>query len=115
MTDQEFLRALESCALPPAEFGHAAHVRAGYLYLTAGSWEDALRSMRRSLQRYVAHLGQADRYDEVMTVDYLRHIQRRLTERGDGGGWAGFAGSNPDLLTRRPQAQGSTRTPAGSC
>jgi hypothetical protein len=30
MTDEEFIRALESCRLPESEFGHAAHVRAGY-------------------------------------------------------------------------------------
>ena len=33
MTDEEFLRALETCELPESAFNHAAHVRAGYLYL----------------------------------------------------------------------------------
>jgi hypothetical protein len=33
MSDEEFLAALETCRLPAAEFNHAAHVRAGYLYL----------------------------------------------------------------------------------
>jgi hypothetical protein len=33
MTDEEFMAALESCLLPASQFNHAAHVRAGYVYL----------------------------------------------------------------------------------
>jgi hypothetical protein len=115
MSDPEFLRALESCELPPAEFGHAAHVRAAYLYLTMGSFEEALGKMRRSLQRYVSHLGQADRYDDVMTAGYLGLIQRRMVDRGDDGGWAAFARNNPDLLAVRLPGPGAPRAPARSC
>lgn len=32
-TDAEFIRALEQGSLPADEFDHAAHLRAGYLYL----------------------------------------------------------------------------------
>jgi hypothetical protein len=35
MTDEEFLRALDSCELPERDFGHAAHARAGYFYSRA--------------------------------------------------------------------------------
>jgi hypothetical protein len=115
MSDPEFLRALESCELPPAEFGHAAHVRAAYLYLTMGSFEEALGKMRRSLQRYVSHLGQADRYDDVMTAGYLGLIQRRMVDRGDDGGWAAFARNNPDLLAVRLPGPGAPRALARSC
>lgn len=101
MDDDEFLRALESCRLPAEEFGHAAHVRAAYLYLRRAAFEAALGDMRRSLQRYVAHLGKPDRYDDVMTAAYMRLIERRLAERGDAGGWAAFVGENADLIALR--------------
>jgi hypothetical protein len=48
MTDGEFLRALEECALPEGEFGHSAHVRAAYLYLQTGEFATALARMRRT-------------------------------------------------------------------
>jgi hypothetical protein len=107
MTDEEFLQALERCELPADHFRHAAHVRAAYLYCRGRDEEEALNAIRSSLQRYVAHLGKADRYNEAMTRRYLSLMRRRMAERGDAGGWAAFALANPDLL--------SSREPALSC
>jgi hypothetical protein len=98
MTDEEFLRALESCALPESEFGHSAHVRAGYLYLKNSDFSGALDRIRRSIRAYAAHHGKPDRYHETITVVYLALIQQCIFERGDGGGWTTFAQSNPELF-----------------
>jgi hypothetical protein len=98
MTDEEFLRALESCALPESEFGHSAHVRAGYLYLKNSDFSGALDRIRRSIRAYAAHRGKPDRYHETITVVYLALIQQCIFERGDGGGWTTFAQSNPELF-----------------
>jgi len=68
MRDDEFLAALESCALKEQDFGHAAHVRAAYLYSCAAGFEGALDKIRRALRTYVAALGKADRYHETITV-----------------------------------------------
>jgi hypothetical protein len=99
MTDDEFLGALERCELPA--FGHAEHVRAAYLYLSKAAFEEALENVRRSLRRYVAHLGKADRYDDAMTSAYMELIHQRMAERGAGGGWAAFARANADLFSMR--------------
>jgi|SRR5580658_336440 hypothetical protein len=98
MTDEDFLRALESCTLPESEFGHHAHVRAGYLYLNKSNFAEALVRMRRSICAYATHLGKSDRYHETITIAYLALIQQCIVERGDGGGWATFAQSNPELF-----------------
>jgi hypothetical protein len=98
MTDEEFLRALESCTLPESEFGHHAHVRAGYLYLKKSDFAEALDRIRRSIRAYATHHGKPDRYHETITVAYLALIQQCIFERGDGGGWATFAQSNPELF-----------------
>jgi hypothetical protein len=100
MNDAEFLAALEQCALEECSFGHAAHVRAAYLYLRSGEFETALVRMRSALRRYAAALGNANRYHETITVAYLALIRQRLFERGDGGNWPEFARQNPDLLDR---------------
>jgi hypothetical protein len=98
MTDAEFLRALESCSLPPGEFSHAAHVRAAYLYLRQDEFAAALQRLRSAIRSYASHLGQPDRYHETVTVAYLALIQQHICERGNSGGWAAFASDNPDLF-----------------
>jgi hypothetical protein len=98
LNDAQFLQALESCALPESEFGHAAHVRAAYLYLTAHDFPEALARIRGAIRGYAAHLGRPDRYHETITVAFASLIQQQIFEQGDGGGWAGFARANPELL-----------------
>jgi hypothetical protein len=98
MTDAEFLRALETCELPEKDFGHAAHVRATYLYLVSGGFVVALERIRRAIRNYARHLGKPDRYHETITVAYVALIQQHICERGDSGGWSAFAGDNPELL-----------------
>lgn len=100
MNDADFLAALESCSLAETSFGHAAHVRAGYLYLRTNEFDGALVKMRSALRRFAASVGKADRYHETVTVAYLSLIRQRLFEHGDGGGWAEFARENPELLDR---------------
>ena len=98
MIDEEFLAALERCELPPEGFTHAAHVRAGYLYLRANGFGFALERIRRSVRQYARHCGQPERYHETVTVAYLALIGQHLCLRGDGGGWSGFARDNPELF-----------------
>jgi hypothetical protein len=111
MTDEEFLRALERCELPERDFGHAAHVRAAYLYLQEGDFVAALERIRRAIRNYARHLNKPDRYHETITVAYVALIQQHICERGTGGGWVAFARDNSELfqpgLLRQfyPQAQ----------
>ena len=98
MIDGHFIRALESCTLSEQEFNHAGHVRAAYLYLQSGDFAEALMRLRRSIRNYADSLGKPDRYHETITVAYLALIQQLLCERGDGGGWTGFARVAPELF-----------------
>jgi len=66
MSDEEFLAALESCSLNECDFGHAAHVRAAYLYSRSRDFAAALEKMRRAIRTYAASLGKADRYHETI-------------------------------------------------
>lgn len=97
-SDADFLRALEDCTLPPGEFTHRAHVRAGYLYLQQGDFAAALARVRRAIRNFASHHGQPGRYHETLTVAYLALIQQHLCERGDRGGWPAFAADNPELF-----------------
>lgn len=115
MTDEEFLRALESCTLPERDFGHAAHVRAGYLYLQQADFAGALERIRRAIRNYAEYLGKPDRYNETITVAYLALIQQHICERGNGGGWAAFARDNRELFQPWKDTRGAAEglEPAG--
>jgi len=105
MTDHEFLEALESCTLPESQFGHAAHVRAAYLYLRQADFVGALDRMRRAIRIYAAHHGKPDRYHETITVAYVALIQQHICERGPSDGWESFTRSNSELLDPNLLAQ----------
>ncbi len=96
--DAQFLAALEDCSLPPGCFDHAAHVRAGYLYLRRAPFPQATAAMCATLTRYTSALGKRDRYHETITVAYMALINARLRQQGDGGGWQQFRARNPQLL-----------------
>ncbi len=100
MTDAQFLAALERCTLPEAEFTHAAHVRAAYLYLREGSFGQAIDRMATAIRAYAGSLGKPERYHDTITVGFLALIRERIAEHGDAGGWTAFAAANPDLFDR---------------
>ncbi len=96
MTDTQFLQALESCVLPPADFSHRNHVRAAYLYLSRLSFGAAIDAMCATLKRYVAHLGRADRYHETVTIAFMTLVNAH--RRGGAEPWEEFIARNPQLL-----------------
>lgn len=98
MTDQEFLHALESGTLAQDQFAHAAHVRAGYLYLQQTDFAGALERICRTIRHFAATHGRPDRYHETVTVAYTALIQQHICERGNSGGWEAFARENPELF-----------------
>jgi hypothetical protein len=100
MTDEEFIAALESCQLSASQFNHAAHVRAGYLYLGQLTFAHALSRLSTSICRFAQAIGKPGLYHETITVAFMSLIQERLYRRGDGGGWEGFAQANPELLRK---------------
>jgi hypothetical protein len=96
--DAQFLAALEDCTLPPDCFDHAAHVRAGYLYLGRAPFPQATAAMCATIARYARALGKPERYHETISVAFMALINAQLRQQGDGGGWEQFRARNPQLL-----------------
>jgi hypothetical protein len=96
--DARFLAALEDCSLPPDCLDHAAHVRAGYLYLRRAAFPQATAAMCATLARYTRALGKSDRYHETITVAFMALINAQLRQHGDAGGWQQFRARHPQLL-----------------
>lgn len=101
MTDEEFLRRLADCSLPPEDFNHRAHVRAAYLVLAeAPSFGAALERMRDLITGFAAHLGKTGLYHETITVAFMALINARRAEAEAGQSWETFAAANPDLFEK---------------
>lgn len=96
--EQLFLAALEAATLPPAEFDHAAHVRAGYLYLRRHTFPQATAAMCATIARYSRAIGKPGRYHETITVAFMSLINAQLRRGGDRGDWEAFRAANPQLF-----------------
>lgn len=98
MSDAQFLQAFETLALPPAEFGHAEHLRAAWCCFRHS--EDFTTGAARfvtGFRRYVAHIGAEAKYHETITWFYLAQVSERLARSPDAG-WEEFRRAHPDLF-----------------
>ncbi|WP_374310407.1 hypothetical protein [Dongia sp.] len=99
MTDDAFLAALESCRLDPAEFSHAAHIRAGFLYLRTRDFAEALGAMRRAIKAFAASIGKDALYHETITVAFMTLINERMSADPSATDWPRFAERHADLFS----------------
>jgi hypothetical protein len=111
LNDADFLQALETASLPPAQFDHLGHVRMAYLYLCLLPFEAALAKIGSVIQAYARSLGQETRYDPTMTRAYVTLIRMHLDARGDCGGWPDFARRNPELFAADALSSASSSDP----
>ena len=96
--DARFLASLEDCSLPPGRFDHAAHVRAGYLYLRRSPFPQATAAMCAAVERYARSLGRPDRYHETITVAFMALINQQLRQDAGADSWERFRARHPQLL-----------------
>lgn len=74
--DHTFRSRLESCELPPAEFGHRAHVRLAYIYLTAHDTDGASARMRDSIREFIRCNGaDPSKYHETITRAWIMAVR----------------------------------------
>jgi hypothetical protein len=73
MTDEAFARAFDDGSITPAQFDHAGHVRLAWVYLLeAASMDEALSRMRDGIRRFAAAAGVPQKYQETITVLWMR-------------------------------------------
>lgn len=92
----EFLDAFERCALPAAEWTHAAHIRMAWIYLTSLPFTEARDKMRAGIRRYnTVVLDVPHKYHDTVTIAYAHIIASRIV---DGQNWSAFKARNSDLF-----------------
>ena len=98
--DAEFLAQLEAGTLPPAEFGHRGHLRAGYLYLGQHDFPSACVAMKKAIQGFATRLGKSTLYHETVTVAYLALVAERRFEEPTERAFEDFLDRYPELASR---------------
>lgn len=81
---EELVAGFESCTVPPGEFDHGAHLAVALWYLSQLPAPLAETRMRAGLQRYTAHHNAVHKYNETVTLFWLKLV-RRFLERADAG------------------------------
>lgn len=78
------VRRFESCALPFAEWTHAAHLTVALWFLLHHDWPEAVALVREGIKRYNhAHGVPTTRergYHETLTLFWMRHVRAFLAD-----------------------------------
>ncbi|HZP88748.1 MAG TPA: hypothetical protein VFB54_18200 [Burkholderiales bacterium] len=102
MTDNDFVAAVEACALAKEEFRHADHIRLAWNYLRRAGFCAGSQLFIATLQRFAAHHGVPLLYHETITWAYLALINERIQRGGAVPDWECFRSSNADLFETQP-------------
>jgi hypothetical protein len=98
--DDAFLAALEAGTLPPAQFDHRGHLRAGFLYLRRHDFPGACVAMKHAVQGFARALGKAGLYHETLTIAYLSLLAERLADEPADVTFDRFLERYPELSSR---------------
>lgn len=98
MQDTDFLASFTAGRLAPAEFDHAAHIRAACLLLQSRPFLEACIAMRDGLRHIVAKAGKPQLYHETITVAFMAIVAGRLADGAPD--WQTLIATQRDLFDR---------------
>jgi hypothetical protein len=98
MTDDEFLHAFETGALPKEEFTHAAHVRLAWVCLRRGGFEEGGARVVAGIQAFARLHGATGLYHETVTRAWLTLIS--AADTADAASFEAFLAAHPELRGR---------------
>lgn len=80
---KELVRRFESCALPPSEFSHRAHLTVALVYLVHLPPDEARERMCTNIRNFLHH-HQLDlqKYNKTITLFWLKVTEHYLKNRG---------------------------------
>jgi hypothetical protein len=74
LSDEEFVRAFESCELSPDLFHHRDHIRLARIYVDRLGAAAATERFRAAIIKFAAHLGISDKYHETITLAWMQLV-----------------------------------------
>jgi hypothetical protein len=101
-SDQTFRTEFEACKLPPAAFGHRAHARLAYVYLTEHDTDTAHQLMQKALLTFLQYHGvDVSKYHETMTRSWILAVQHFMEVSPGFESAETFMENNPKLLASK--------------
>jgi hypothetical protein len=74
MSDDEFVRAFESCELSPDLFHHRDHIRLARIYIDRLGAAEATKRFRTSIIKFAGHIGKSEKYHETITLAWMKLV-----------------------------------------
>lgn len=104
VTDDQFMQAFESQAIPLEQWNHRAHMRVALIYLARHPFEEALYRVRTGIQAYNSAKGVEDTptsgYHETITRAWLHILWAMLRQYGPSSTADEFLDGHPELAQK---------------
>ena len=101
LSDDELVAAFEECALSPALFHHADHVRLAWIYAGRCDGKEAEEKLLAGIRRFAEKAGAPGKFQYTMTIAWSRLVvSARRNSKGEStfGEWIA---NHPEFLDRR--------------
>jgi len=98
LSDEEFVRAFESCELVGASFHHADHVRLTWIYVRQYGEQAATERVMAGIRRFATHSGSAQKFHQTQTCAWVRLIAAAQRGRSELRTFVEFIAAHPELL-----------------
>ena len=116
MSDEELLRAFESCAIPASAFHHREHLRVTWLYLRRDGLAAGAHNMAEGIRRLARSHGHEDRYHETITRFWIHVVSLGMHDGSEAATSDDFVDQHPHILDKdlmgRHYSTGAIRSPA---
>jgi hypothetical protein len=100
MSDDEFVGAFFSGALPPTAFHHRDHLRLSWCLIRQFGVEVASHRIAEGIRHFATQHGQAEKYHETLTQFWVRIIGHMIGARPDISAFSRFLEVYPQVLDK---------------
>lgn len=100
MSDDNFVQAFFSGAIPPTGFHHRDHLRLTWALLRQVGEDEATRRITSGIHHFAAAHGQAAKYHETMTRFWVRIVAHTMAARPDIASFEKHLATFPMLLEK---------------
>jgi hypothetical protein len=98
LSDDELIRAFESCELAGASFHHADHVRLTWIYVCRFGESDATERVLAGIRRFAERNGSPKKFHFTQTCAWVRLVAAAQRESIDVKIFLEFVAAHPELL-----------------
>jgi hypothetical protein len=105
LSDDELVRAFETCELAGASFHHADHVRLTWIYVCRLSEMAATERVLAGILSFAAHNGRPQKFHFTQTCAWVRLIAAAQCDSAGVKTFVEFVAAHPELLNANALAR----------